>query len=229
MSAKHVNPTRMELTRLKGKLAMAVRGHKLLKDKRDELMRQFLDLVRENKELREKVEAGIAAANQNFVLARSVMSDETLKVALMTPKQEVYLETETKNIMCVEVPVFHYKTRSSDANDIYSYGLAFTSGDLDDAVKSLADILPDMLRLAECEKSCQLMAAEIEKTRRRVNALEHVVIPETQQNIRYITMKLDENERSSQTRLMKVKDMMLESAHHYKEREEEIVPVVEEI
>ena len=184
MSAKHVNPTRMELTRLKGKLAMAVRGHKLLKDKRDELMRQFLDLVRENKELREKVEAGIAAANQNFVLARSVMSDETLKVALMTPKQEVYLETETKNIMSVEVPVFHYKTRSSDANDIYSYGLAFTSGDLDDAVKSLADILPDMLRLAECEKSCQLMAAEIEKTRRRVNALEHVVIPETQQNIR---------------------------------------------
>ena len=229
MSAKHVNPTRMELTRLKGKLAMAVRGHKLLKDKRDELMRQFLDLVRENKELREKVEAGIAAANQNFVLARSVMSDETLKVALMTPKQEVYLETETKNIMSVEVPVFHYMTRSSDANDIYSYGLAFTSGDLDDAVKSLADILPDMLRLAECEKSCQLMAAEIEKTRRRVNALEHVVIPETQQNIRYITMKLDENERSSQTRLMKVKDMMLESAHHYKEREEEIVPVVEEI
>ncbi len=229
MSAKHVNPTRMELTRLKGKLAMAVRGHKLLKDKRDELMRQFLDLVRENKELREKVEAGIAAANQNFVLARSVMSDETLKVALMTPKQEVYLETETKNIMSVEVPVFHYKTRSSDANDIYSYGLAFTSGDLDDAVKSLADILPDMLRLAECEKSCQLMAAEIEKTRRRVNALEHVVIPETRQNIRYITMKLDENERSSQTRLMKVKDMMLESAHHYKEREEEIVPVVEEI
>ena len=229
MSGKHVNPTRMELTRLKGKLAMAVRGHKLLKDKRDELMRQFLDLVRENKELREKVEAGIAAANQNFVLARSVMSDETLKLALMTPKQEVYLETETKNIMSVEVPVFHYKTRSSDANDIYSYGLAFTSGDLDDAVKSLADILPDMLRLAECEKSCQLMAAEIEKTRRRVNALEHVVIPETQQNIRYITMKLDENERSSQTRLMKVKDMMLESAHHYKEREEEIVPVVEEI
>ena len=229
MAAKQVNPTRMELTRLKKKRITAIRGHKLLKDKRDELMRQFLDLVRENKELREKVEAGIAAANQNFVLARSVMSDETLKVALMTPKQEVYLETETKNIMSVEVPVFHYKTRSSDANDIYSYGLAFTSGDLDDAVKSLADILPDMLRLAECEKSCQLMAAEIEKTRRRVNALEHVVIPETQQNIRYITMKLDENERSSQTRLMKVKDMMLESAHHYKEREEEIVPVVEEI
>ena len=114
--------------------------------------------------------------------------------------------------------MFHTTTRTSDPNDIYSYGFAFTSGDLDDAVKKLADLLPDLLRLAECEKSCQLMAAEIEKTRRRVNALEHVVIPETRQNIRYITMKLDENERSSQTRLMKVKDMMLESAHHYSEK-----------
>ena len=163
MGAKHVNPTRMELTRLKKKLATAIRGHKLLKDKRDELMRQFLDLVRENKALREKVEAGIAAANQNFVLARSGMTDEALNVALMAPKQEVYLETETKNVMSVEIPVFKYKTRTSDPNDIYSYGFAFTSSDLDDAVKSLADLLPDMLRLAECEKSCQLMAAEIEK------------------------------------------------------------------
>ena len=219
MGAKHVNPTRMELTRLKKKLATAVRGHKLLKDKRDELMRQCLELVRENKALREKVEAGIAAANQNFVLARSGMTDEALNVALMAPKQEVYLEAETRNVMSVEIPVFKYRTRTSDPNDIYSYGFAFTSSDLDDAVKSLADLLPDMLRLAECEKSCQLMAAEIEKTRRRVNALEHVMIPQTQQNIRYITMKLDENERSSQTRLMKVKDMMLEQAHHYSQRE----------
>lgn len=226
MAAKHVNPTRMELTRLKKKLTTAVRGHKLLKDKRDELMRQFLELVRENKALREKVEAGIAAANQNFVLARSGMTDEALNVALMAPKQEVYLESETRNVMSVEIPVFHYKTRTSDANDIYSYGFAFTSSDLDDAVKSLADLLPDMLRLAEIEKSCQLMAAEIEKTRRRVNALEHVMIPETRENIRYITMKLDENERSSQVRLMKVKDMMLEEAHHYSARE--VAPVVEE-
>ena len=123
-----------------------------------------------------------------------------------------------RNVMSVEIPVFEYKTRTPDANDIYSYGFAFTSNDLDDAVKALADILPDMLRLAECEKSCQLMAAEIEKTRRRVNALEHVMIPEAQENIRYITMKLDENERSTQIRLMKVKDMMLEETHHYKER-----------
>ena len=218
MSAKHVNPTRMELTRLKRKLVTATRGYKLLKDKRDELMRQFLEMVRENKALREKVEAGIREANQNFVLARAGMSQEALNVALMAPKQEVYLEAETKNVMSVEIPVFKSSTRTPDPNDIYSYGFAFTSGDLDDAVKKLADLLPDLLKLAECEKSCQLMAAEIEKTRRRVNALEHVVIPETRQNIRYITMKLDENERSSQTRLMKVKDMMLESAHHYRER-----------
>ena len=217
MAATHVNPTRMELTRLKKKLVTATRGHKLLKDKRDELMRQFLDLVRENKALREKVEAGIAAANQNFVLARAGKQAPVLDVALMTPKQEVFLECNARNVMSVEVPVFTYQTRTSDANDIYSYGFAFTSSDLDAAVKSLADILPDMLRLAEVEKSCQLMAAEIEKTRRRVNALEHVMIPQMQANIKYITMKLDENERSTQIRLMKVKDMMLEQAHHYSE------------
>ena len=121
--------------------------------------------------------------------------------------------------MSVDIPVFEYTTKSADENDIYSYGFAFTSGDLDEAVKSLADILPDMLKLAEIEKSCQLLASEIEKTRRRVNALEHVIIPETKEGIRYISMKLDENERSTQVRLMKVKDMMLEEAHHYKEHQ----------
>ena len=182
-------------------------------------MRQFLDLVRENMALRQKVEAGILSANKNFVIAKAGMSEQILNTALMSPKQEVYLEASKKNVMSVDIPVFKTRTRTADANDIYSYGFAFTSGDLDDAVKSLADILPDMLRLAEVEKSCQLMAAEIEKTRRRVNALEHVIIPETQENIKYITMKLDENERSTQIRLMKVKDMMLEEAHHYKDRE----------
>lgn len=210
----------MELTRLKRKLVTARRGHKLLKDKRDELMRQFLDLVRENKTLREKVEAGIHAANKNFVMARAGMSDEVLNVALMAPSQEVYLEASAKNVMSVEIPVFEYRTRSADANNVYSYGFAFTSGDLDDSVKSLAEVLPDLLRLAEVEKSCQLMAVEIEKTRRRVNALEHVMIPEVEENIKYITMKLDENERSTQIRLMKVKDMMLEDAHHYKEHQD---------
>ena len=141
-----VNPTRMELTRLKGKLRTAQRGHKLLKDKRDELMRQFLELVRENKALRETVEAGIAAANKNFVLARAGMDDEVLNVAMMAPMQEVYLEASERNVMSVEIPVFEYKTRSGDENNIYSYGFAFTSSDLDGAIKSLSDILPDLLR-----------------------------------------------------------------------------------
>ena len=219
MASKQVNPTRMELSRQKKKLATATKGHKLLKDKRDELMRQFLELVRENMALRRRVEEGIQNANKNFVVARAAMSEQALHTALMAPKQEVYLDISSKNVMSVDIPVLEYRTRTADENDIYSYGFAFTSSDLDGAVKSLADILPDMLRLAETEKACQLMASEIEKTRRRVNALEHVIIPEAQANIKYITMKLDENERSTQIRLMKVKDMMLEDAHHYKEKQ----------
>ena len=214
-----VNPTRMELTRLKKKLVTASRGHKLLKDKRDELRRQFLDMARENMEWRKKVETGIKAANTNFVIAKAGMNEQTLSTALMAPKQEVRIALGDRNVMSVDIPVYDYKTKSANSNDIYSYGFAFTSGELDDAVKSLSDILPDMLRLAEVEKSCQMLAAEIEKTRRRVNALEHVIIPETREGIKYISMKLDENERSTQVRLMKVKDMMLEEAHHYKEHQ----------
>lgn len=219
MAAKQVNPTRMELTRLKKKRITAIRGHKLLKDKRDELMRQYLDLVRENMSLRQRVEAGIREANRNFVIAKAVMSEPALKTALMASRQEITLEAGNKNIMSVDIPTFSCHTKTANENDIYSYGFAFTSSDLDGAVKALADILPDMIRLAECENACRLIAAEIEKTRRRVNALEHVIIPETEESIKYITMKLDENERSTQIRLMKVKDMMLEEAHHYSEKQ----------
>lgn len=215
MAGTQVNPTRMELTRLKKKLVTAVRGHKLLKDKRDELMRQFLDKVRENKALREEVETALVSANQNFMLARAGMPDEMLNTALLAPKQELTISAGTQNVMSVEIPDFDFKTRTPGQNDMYSYGFAFTTGDLDDAILSLSEVFPKMLKLAEVEKSCQLMAAEIEKTRRRVNALEHVMIPELQTNIKYITMKLDENERSTQIRLMKVKDMMLKEAHHY--------------
>lgn len=215
MASTNVNPTRMELTNQKKKLTMAVKGHRLLKDKRDELMREFLDLVRENMILRQKVEAGIRRANTNFVVAKAGMSEEVLRSSLMAPKQEVSLKGGVRNVMSVDIPVFDYETRTPDPNDIYSYGFAFTSSDLDGAVESLNDVLPDMLKLAETEKACQLMASEIEKTRRRVNALEHVIIPEARANIKYISMKLDENERSTQIRLMKVKDMMLEEAHNY--------------
>lgn len=219
MASKTIIPTRMELTKLKKTLITAVRGHKLLKDKRDELMRQFLELAKENMELRLKVEKGISHANKNFVIARAAMNIPEMKLALMMPKQEVSLDITLENIMSVNIPKYEVKTRTKNVNDIYSYGYAFTSGDLDDAVWALENILDDMIRLAEVEKACQLMSTEIEKTRRRVNALEHVIIPEAQKNIKYISMKLDENERSSQVRLMKVKDMMLEEAHGYKERE----------
>ena len=205
----------MELTKLKKKLATAMRGHKLLKDKRDELMRQFLDIVRENKTLRERVDNAIRQANKSFVLARAVMQDEVLSTALLATKQEAMLEVSTRNVMSVDIPVFSAKTKTPDPSDIYSYGFAFTSADLDSAISELSDLLPDLLKLAEREKSAQLLAAEIEKTRRRVNALEHVMIPDTQAKIKTITMKLDENERSTQIRLMKVKDMMLAQAHHY--------------
>lgn len=215
MASKQITPTRMELTRLKKKLTTATRGHKLLKDKRDELMRQFLEKVRENKALREHVEKGIQAANKNFLLARAGMQDQVLNTAMLAPKQRVSVETGMENVMSVEIPTFDFKTRTPDENDIFSYGFAFTSSDLDGAVQSLADIFPDMLKLAETEKACQLMAVEIEKTRRRVNALEHVMIPELQANIKYISMKLDENERATQIRLMKVKDMVLKDAHNY--------------
>ena len=215
MAILNVNPTRMELTNLKRKLVTARRGHKLLKDKRVELMRRFLDLVRENKKLRIEVEEGIKQANAAMSVARCVMSDKALDVALMLPTQEMSLEVGEKNVMSVMIPVFDVRFKTADENDIYSYGFAETSGDLDTAVKALSDIMPKMIRLAEIEKSCRLMADEIEKTRRRVNALEHVMIPQYEETIKYISMKLDENERSTTTRLMKVKDMMLEQAHHY--------------
>ena len=221
MAVMNVNPTRMELTRLKKQLTTAVRGHKLLKDKRDELMRQFLEKIRENKLLRERVEAGIREAHSHFVLASAVMQKEALDAALLSPKQEITLETATRNVMSVDIPVFEAKTRTSEEADMYSYGFAFTSFELDDAVLRLSELLPDMLRLAECEKATQLMASEIEKTRRRVNALEHVMIPRYQETIHFITMMLEENDRSSRTRLMKVKDMMLEKAHHYQEHSAE--------
>ena len=207
-----VNPTRMELTRLKGKLKTAQRGHKLLKDKRDELMKQFLDVVREVRALRAEVEEELMRVHGSFTVASALMSDQALEQALMYPKQSVELDMTFKNIMSVNVPVYEYRTRTEDQSDIFPYGFAATSGELDDAVEALGQVFQRMLQLAQIEKTAQMLAEEIEKTRRRVNALEYVVIPQTQENIRYITMKLDENDRATITRLMKVKDMILTQA-----------------
>lgn len=215
MARLNVNPTRMELTNLKNKLNTSRRGHKLLKDKRDELMRQFMELVHENERLRRAVEEGISTANKFFASAGASMEREELETAFLMPKQKVTLELSEKNVMSVHIPVFDTRFKSQDMSDIYSYGYAFTSAELDEGVRALSEIFPKMIRLAEVEKSCFLLADEIEKTRRRVNALEHVMIPRYEETIKYITMKLDENERSTTTRLMKVKNMMLEEARQH--------------
>ena len=219
MPTTTVNATRMELTRLKKKLRTSVRGHKLLKDKRDELMKQFLDMIRENRALRKRVEEGMMRAYGSFTVASALMSSEMLEQSLLYPKQSVDLDIKYKNIMSVDTPVYKFSTRSENTGDIYPYGFATTSGELDGAVDALSSVFQDMLKLAQIEKTTQLLAEEIEKTRRRVNALEYVIIPDTQYKIKFITMKLDENERNNTIRLMKVKDMMLEEALEEKRKE----------
>jgi len=213
-----ITPTRMVLNQMKGRLKTAVRGHKLLKDKRDELMRQFMDVVQENKKLRYKVEDGLSEAFAAQAVASAVMSPDMLEQALVYSKQRIELDVKYKNIMSVNVPRYSFTTNEEEGANIYPYSFAQTSGELDDAMTALQDVFNDMLELAQIEKTMQLLAQEIEKTRRRVNALEYVMIPDLQNNIKYITMKLEENENATKVRLMKVKEMVLEQAHHYKEK-----------
>ena len=212
MARINVNPTRMELTRLKGKLRTAQRGHKLLKDKRDELMKQFMNTVREVRSLRAEVEEELMKVHGAFAVASALMSSEAMEQALLYPKQSVELNMTFKNVMSVNVPEYHFKTKNDDPGEVYPYGFAATSGELDTAVDALSQVFQDMLKLAQIEKTSQLLAEEIEKTRRRVNALEYVKIPQMKETIKYISMKLDENERANTIRLMKVKDMLLKEA-----------------
>lgn len=206
-AALRVNPTRMEMTRIKKRLATATRGHKLLKDKRDEMVRQFIGIIRENDRLRREVEEELSAALKNFALARAVMEPQALEEAVLYPARQAELALGSKNILSVHVPTIAVKEESLQET-VQSYGFAETSSQLDGAIATLAELLPKLVRLAEIEKSCDMLADEIEKTRRRVNALEYVMIPQFQQTIREISMKLEENERGATTRLMKVKDMM---------------------
>jgi len=217
LAGKAVIPTRMVLNQLKGRLKTARRGHKLLKDKRDELMRQFMDVVKLNKQLRIRVEEGLTAAFSSLQVASAIMSPEMLSQALLYPRQSVELDIKYKNVMSVNVPEYSFRTKNNDPSEIYPYGFAQTSGELDDALSKMAQVFEDMLKLAEVEKTMQLMAEEIEKTRRRVNALEYVMIPDLVSNIKYITMKLEENENSTKVRLMKVKEMVLQEAHNYQQ------------
>ena len=211
MAQAQINPTRMELKKLQTKYTTARRGHKLLKDKRDELMRRFLEVVREDKEIRARVEKRLAGAYASFSVAAAISSPKMLSEALICPKREAEITVSYKNAMGVTVPTFDMDLRASTTSGGVNYGFAFTSGELDSSVIELSEILEDMLRMVELEKTAQLLAEEIEKTRRRVNALEYILMPQYLASIRTIKMKLDENERGNTTRLMKVKDMMIKA------------------
>ncbi len=209
MARIKVNPTRMQMSILRGRLKTATRGHKLLKDKQDELMRRFIELIRENKRLRSQVEEELKDSFNDFLLASAMMSPEMLRQALAIPKQQVRVNVERKNIMSVNIPVMDFEySKDVEQGDIYPYGYAQTSAELDDAIDKLQEVMSRLLELAAMEKAGQLMAGEIEKTRRRVNALEYRTIPHLQETIKYIRMKLDENERATITRLMKVKEII---------------------
>ncbi|MDU6063756.1 V-type ATP synthase subunit D [Anaerococcus ihuae] len=214
MTRLNVTPTRMNLNTLKKRLATSKRGYKLLKDKQDELMRQFLEKIRENKRLREEVEADLKDSSKGFLMASSFMSPEFLEEAVSFPTQKIGVDIKVKNVMSVRIPQMEFKIdKGGNENaSMYPYGLAQTSADLDLAIKGLNKVMDKLLTLAELEKSTQLMADEIEGTRRRVNALEYRTIPDLEETIKYIRAKLEENERATISRLMKVKDIISEEA-----------------
>lgn len=205
MGRMNVNPTRMEFRRLKLRLKTAVSGHKLLKDKADETVRQFMIYVKENKKLREELETELTGALSAFLLASAVNSRETIEESVAMPGRSVRLKSDIQNIMSVKVPVLTIE--GGESVDLYPYSFASVSAELDDSVAKLSVVLEKIIRLAEVEKTCNMLADEIEKNRRRVNALEYVMIPEIQETIKYIGMKLDENERGNTIRLMKVKEL----------------------
>lgn len=198
----------MELRRLKTRLKTAVRGHKLLKDKSDEMVRQFMLYIKENKRLREETEQELSDALKSFMLARAVTSDAVIEEAVALPAVKTRLKTSQKNVMSVDVPVF--EVVEDETKDLYPYSFASVTAELDSSISTLTALLPKLLKLAEVEKTCNMLADEIEKNRRRVNALEYVMIPQLEETIKYITMKLDENERGATVRLMKVKSMIAE-------------------
>ena len=206
MARLNVNPTRMEVRRLKGRLKTATRGHKLLKDKSDETIRRFMLYVKENKKLRQEIEQELADAMRYFMLASAVTTAQVMEEAVAMPGYSLQIETDENNVMGVTVPTI--KVKESDKKEMYPYSFASVSAELDGSIANLSNLMAKLVRLAEVEKTCNMLADEIEKNRRRVNALEYVMIPQLQETIKYITMKLDENERASTIRLMKVKSMI---------------------
>lgn len=201
-----VNPTRMELKNLKTKLKTASRGHKLLKDKSDEMIRRFIEFAKENMKLRREVEKELSSALTSFLLAKAVSNESSIQEAVAMAGTKVELELGTKNVMSVQVPSISIKER--DLSEKYPYSFAFVTAELDSSIATISELLVKLVKLAEIEKTCNMLAIEIEKNRRRVNALEYVMIPQTEETIKYISMKLDENERSNTVRLMKVKSII---------------------
>ncbi|MFL2104218.1 V-type ATP synthase subunit D [Desemzia sp. FAM 23991] len=208
MAKLNVNPTRMELANLKDRLSLASRGHKLLKDKQDELMRQFIELIKKNNQLRTVVEDKLISAMQSFVMAKSLLNEKYIEELVAVPPRTVNLSVYEKNIMSVNVPVmnFDYSEEDDNTSDV-SYGYLNSNSELDVSIEEMSAVMKELLELSEIEKTCQLLADEIESTRRRVNALEYRTIPQLEETIYFIQMKLDESERAEITRLMKVKDM----------------------
>lgn len=205
MAQLNVNPTRMELARLKDRLALATRGHDILKDKQDGLMRSFIDLVRENNTYRQEVEAHLKKGMQNFALAKALLHEEYLEQISLVPQYDVTVNVRKENMMSVKVPKMHFNS-DDHQDESLNYGYINSNADLDETLQEFSDVLPKMLKLAELEKTSQLLANEIERTRRRVNALHERTIPDLEDTIKTIQMKLDENERAEITRLMKIKD-----------------------
>ena len=203
----NVNPTRMELTRLKKQLTTASRGHKLLKDKQDELMRRFILLVKKNNVMRAEVEEELQQAMKNFSVADALLNDKYIEELLAVPKERVTLDVIEKDVKSVKVPIMNFQHEKDLADGPLEYGFLNSNDELDQSIKKFTKVLPKLLELTEIEKTCQLMAKEIEKTRRRVNALEYMTIPQLEETIYFIKMKLEENERAEVTRMIKVKNM----------------------
>jgi V/A-type H+-transporting ATPase subunit D len=197
----------MELNKLKKRLTTASRGHKLLKDKQDELMRQFILLIRKNNALREKVEGQLVSSMRNFAVANADLPEQFLEESMLIPATKVKLTPAQKNVMSVTVPVYNFQYDSEIIKKPLNNGFVNSTKELDESFYKMAKNLPDLLQLVETEKTCQLMSKEIERTRRRVNALEYMTIPQLNETIAYIKMKLEETERSEITRLIKVKEM----------------------
>lgn len=206
MAVMNVNPTRMEMKRLQARLKTATRGHKLLKDKTDEMIRRFITLAEENKRLRQETEKDLAQALANFTLARTQTDSRIVEEAVLMPGRNVTLNCGKRKVMGIDVPSININ--EADKGELYPYSFLSTTSQLDDSVRGLNSVLYKLIKLAETEKTCNMLADEIEKNKRRVNALENIMIPQLTETIKYIKMKLDESERSATVRLMKVKDII---------------------